>query len=227
MAAPRYRLAIYDMDRTITRTGTYTPFLIHAALRLAPWRLLLLPAALGAMLLYALKAYDRARLKEINQALLIGRRVRQSDLAPVVDSFAERVVTFDTHPQAIARLAADRAAGYRPVLATASYRLYVEAIARRLGIADVIATGSIIGIDARVSAKIDGENAYGPAKLRMIEAWLTKQGIARADAHIRFYSDHISDAPVLEWADEPFAATPSAKLRRLARKRGWAILDWR
>ena len=26
-------LAIYDMDRTITRTGTFTPFMIHAALR--------------------------------------------------------------------------------------------------------------------------------------------------------------------------------------------------
>ena len=25
------RLAIYDMDRTITRRATYTPFLIHAA----------------------------------------------------------------------------------------------------------------------------------------------------------------------------------------------------
>ena len=32
-------LAIYDMDRTITRTGTFTPFMIHAAIRLAPWRL--------------------------------------------------------------------------------------------------------------------------------------------------------------------------------------------
>jgi hypothetical protein len=36
-------LAIYDMDRTVTRTGTYTPFLLHAAARLARggwrWRL--------------------------------------------------------------------------------------------------------------------------------------------------------------------------------------------
>jgi hypothetical protein len=43
-------LAIYDMDRTITRTGTYTPFLIHAARRLTPWRLALLPLAIIAML---------------------------------------------------------------------------------------------------------------------------------------------------------------------------------
>ena len=36
-------LAIYDMDRTITRHATYTPFLLHCAARRAPWRLLLLP----------------------------------------------------------------------------------------------------------------------------------------------------------------------------------------
>ena len=35
--------AIYDMDRTVTRHATYTPFLLHCALRRAPWRLLLLP----------------------------------------------------------------------------------------------------------------------------------------------------------------------------------------
>ena len=36
-------LAIYDMDRTVTRHATYTPFLLHCAVRRAPWRLLFLP----------------------------------------------------------------------------------------------------------------------------------------------------------------------------------------
>jgi len=56
------RLAIYDMDRTITRRATYTPFLVHAASRLAPWRLALLPLVLLAMLAYVLKPIDRAGL---------------------------------------------------------------------------------------------------------------------------------------------------------------------
>ena len=50
--------------------------------------------------------------------------------------------------------------------------------------------------------------------------------IDRAEAKIRFYSDHVSDACVLEWADEPFAVNASAKLRRLATERGWPLLDW-
>ena len=66
-------LAIYDMDKTVTRRATYTPFLLHAAPRLAPWRLLLLPVVLVTMLAYALKLIDRGRLKELNYRLLIGR----------------------------------------------------------------------------------------------------------------------------------------------------------
>jgi HAD superfamily hydrolase (TIGR01490 family) len=219
-------IAIYDMDRTITRTGTYTPFLIHAALYRAPWRLLLLPAALLAMLGYVCKLMTRARLKEINQSLLLGRHIAPAHLAPLTASFAERVSRFNTLPGALRQIEEDRAAGRRLVLATASYRLYVEAIAERLGFDDVIATDSIIGLDARVTAKIDGENCYGPAKLRMIEAWFAARGIDRSQAKVRFYSDHASDAPVMEWADEPFAANPSAAMRNLADKRGWPIVDW-
>jgi HAD superfamily hydrolase (TIGR01490 family) len=219
-------IAIYDMDRTITRTGTYTPFLIHAALHRAPWRLLLLPFALLAMLGYALKMMTRARLKEINQSLLLGRHISRDELAPLTTSFAERVWQLNTLPGALRQIEEDRAAGRRLVLATASYRLYVEAIAARLRFDDVIATNSIIGLDARVTAKIDGENCYGPAKLRMIEAWFAAEGIDRSQVRVRFYSDHASDAPVMEWADEPFAANPSAKMRALAAKRGWPVVDW-
>ena len=219
-------IAIYDMDRTITRTGTYTPFLIHAALHRAPWRLLFLPFALLAMLGYGLKLMTRARLKEINQSLLLGRHISRADLAPLTASFAERVWQLNTLPGALRQIEADRAAGRRLVLATASYRLYVEAIAARLRFDDVIATNSIIGIDARVTARIDGENCYGPAKLRMIESWFEAEGIDRERVKVRFYSDHASDAPVMEWADEPFAANPSAKMRTLALRRGWPIVDW-
>ena len=213
-------IAIYDMDRTFTRVATYTPFLLHAARRRAPWRLLLTPFALLAMLGYGARLIGRGRLKEINQALLLGRRVAPAALAGVVADFAGRTVAANIQPGALRRIAADKAAGRRLVLATASYRLYAAAIADRLGFDDVIATDSVIGRDGRIRAKIDGENCYGPAKLRMIEAWLAREGLDRAACRIAFYSDHVSDAPVLEWADEPFAVNAHEPLRRLARARG-------
>ena len=216
--------AIYDMDRTVTRHATYTPFLLHCALRRAPWRLLLLPLVIASMLTYVLKLIDRGRLKEINHRLLLGHRRHPKELKPLVDSFAERTVASNVRPGARQAIERDKAEGRRVVMATASYRLYAEAIAARLGFDDVIGTGSIIGLDERVHAKIDGENCYGPAKLRMIADWLGKSGLGRG--HVRFYSDHASDAPVFEWADEAVAVNPHERLRRLAATRGWRVEDW-
>jgi len=219
-------LAIYDMDRTVTRRATYTPFLLHCALRRTPWRLLLLPLVALSMLAYALRLIDRARLKEINHALLLGPRVHPRDLKPLIESFADSQVETNLRPGALRAIARDKDQGRRLVLATASYRLYADAIAERLGFDDVIGTGSIIGLDERVHARIAGENAYGPAKLRMIADWVEQSGLKGAHGHVRFYSDHVSDRPAFEWADEPVAVNPHGKLRRLAEERGWAIEDW-
>jgi HAD superfamily hydrolase (TIGR01490 family) len=219
-------LAIYDMDRTVTKRPTYASFLLHCMLRRAPWRFILLPFVLLSVLAYALRLIDRGRLKEINQELLLGREIHPRQLKPLVESFADRQVETNIRPGARKAIARDKEQGRRLVLATASYRLYADAIAERLGFDDVIGTGSIIGLDDRVHAKIAGENAYGAAKMRMIADWVETSGLKGAHGHVRFYSDHVSDRPAFEWADEPVAVNPHGKLRRLAQRRGWAIEDW-
>jgi HAD superfamily hydrolase (TIGR01490 family) len=219
-------LAIYDLDRTITRRPTYTLFLIHCALRRQRWRLLFVPAVIIAMLAYAAGLFDRGRLKEICQSLLIGRHIHAAELKPLAESFAEATVAGNIRPGAKRAIERDRKQGRRLVLATASYRLYADTIAERLGFDDVIATGSVIGLDDRVHARIDGDNCYGPAKLRMIAEWVEQSGLAGVHGHVRFYSDHASDEPVFDWSDEPVAVNPHARLARLAATRGWAVEDW-
>jgi HAD superfamily hydrolase (TIGR01490 family) len=219
-------LAVYDMDRTVTRRATYTPFLLHCAARRQPWRLALVPFAAVSMIVYLAKLMDRSRLKEINHALMLGGLVHPSDLRPLVESFADKTVRTNIRPGARAAIARDKAEGRRLVLATASYRLYAHAIADRLGFDDVVATGTAIGLNEEFAARIEGENCYGPAKKRMLDIWLDAEGLAGKHGHVRFYSDHVSDAPVFEWSDEPVAVNPHGKLRELARKRGWSVEDW-
>src|SRR3546814_1637062 len=83
---------------------------------------------------------------------------------------------------ALDQIASDRAEGYTLVLATASYRLYVEAIAARLGFDAVIATDHLGQDLDYVRARIAGENCYDVAKLRMIQDWMAGKGV-RSEEH--------------------------------------------
>ncbi|MBZ6377285.1 haloacid dehalogenase [Pacificimonas flava] len=220
------RISIFDMDRTITRGGTYSQWLMHWIRNRAPHRAVLLPATGVAGLAYLSRAVGRARLKELNQALLMGRRVDAARAEEEAERFAEIIVPEHCFPAAIERIKAERAEGRRVMLATASYAFYVRPIARRLRAEDVIATEVERDEAGRLLAKIDGENCYGPAKLRKIEAYFEERGIDRDEAHVRFFTDHESDAPVLDWADEAFAVNGKSPMKSLSSDRGWTQLDW-
>lgn len=218
------RIAFYDMDRTITVHPTYARFLMWMAIRHNRRRLVLLPVSALAGLGYLVGLVSRDGLKQINQRLLLGT-LRLAGLAGPMAAHADFVFSKNIRPGALDRIAADRAAGYRIVLATASYRLYVEAIARRLGIDDVIAT-ELTASRGRVQPRISGHNCYGSHKAEMIEAWMAAHGLDRAGCHIRCYSDHVSDLPMLEMADEAFVTNAHVPMRLVARQKGWPELDW-
>jgi HAD superfamily phosphoserine phosphatase-like hydrolase len=218
-------LHLFDLDRTITRLPTYTPFLIHAALRLAPWRLLLIPALIPYFAGYGLKWIDRKKLKQVMHAMMLGCRVDAAKLAGVTASFAKATVEGNSYAEARRVISAANVANERVAIATASHRFYVEPIAAALGVTYVIATGSVWDAD-QLTPEIPGENCYGVAKLRMVEKWFVNIDLDRGSVHVRFYSDHVSDLPTFEWADEPIAIHPSPKLRSVAVQRGWPILDW-
>lgn len=216
-------LAIYDMDKTITQRATYAAWLLFWARRRAPWRLGLLPLSGLLALLYLLKLLGRSRLKEFNHALLMGDHADPAAVAATAVAFAAQQIATNIRADALVQIARDRTEGRRIVIATASYGFYARAIAAQLGIDDVIATGVVTDASG-VRARIAGENCYGAAKRRMVEAWLKAQHLTPAP--IRFYSDHVSDAPMFERAGEPVAANPNRALAVLARTRGWPVVAW-
>lgn len=224
---PKIRIAIYDMDKTVTRRATYNGFLMHMAWYKSPWRLALVLFLPFGLLLYAVKLWDRSQLKQFAQTLLVGRKVPRVQFARHLERHADLVLGKNVYQEAKWRIDAEKAEGYRHVIATASYRLYVDAIASRLGFEDVIATELATSDSGHVLARIDGHNCYDEAKLDRVKAWMAAEGLCREQCHIRAYSDHVSDAPLLSFADEAFATNPHPPLERLAREKGWQILDWR
>lgn len=221
------RIALYDLDRTVLATPTFTSFLIFAARKAAPWRLLMMPIWLLAMLGHAAGFYDRDRLKPVGIALFLGRRIDPARMQWLARAFADRRIPSDIQPGAYAAIERDRAEGFIQILATAAPEFYAAELADHLGFRHVLATRHRRGDDGRWLSAIAGTNCYGAEKRRRVEQWLSDQAIDRAACHIRFYTDDISDAPTLEIAHQGYAVNPGRKFAQAARLHGWNIVDFR
>lgn len=219
-------LSFYDLDRTITRHATFTPFLLHVAWTQAKFRLGALPLWIGAMLCHGCGLLDRKTLKQFGFAIFVGRRISAQRGRAMAAKFADWFFNRQLHPGALESLENDRCAGRRLVLVTAAPDVYAIEFARRLGMDDVIATRHCRGEDGTILNQIDGSNCHGAEKLCRAREWMKRESLARRTCHIRVYSDDLSDAPLLNFADEAVLVTARTKLADIARRRGWKPIDF-
>lgn len=220
-------LAIYDLDGTVLRRATFTPFLFFAALRHERWRIALAPVWFAAMALYKLGLFDRRALKQFGLRLFLGRRLTASRLEATSRAFADRVIPDWVAPGARRAMASDREQGCLLVLATAAMEFYAGEIAERLGFDHVIASRTRPLSATQAACLMDGANCYGAEKPVRVEAFLATSGCERSQCHIRFYTDSTSDAPLLDWADEPVLVNAGPLASRIAASRGWAQANFR
>ena len=136
MTSATKTLAIFDLDRTITVHGTFTPWLLRIVARY-PLKALLVPLILGAMIGYKLKAISRKRLKEIMLGL-IAAGVPGKTLGAITDQFIADWFPERCRPGALSAIKNHLAAGDAAMIATASNTVYVNAIAAKLGIPFVV-----------------------------------------------------------------------------------------
>jgi HAD superfamily hydrolase (TIGR01490 family) len=220
------RIAVFDLDRTITRKGTYSSFLLYAARHLNPVRLALIPAVIIAMAGYKLRLMSRTHLKEIMHHLMLGQGVAQHRIQEIAGLFAERTLRKNVYALAIELIESERNAGALIVIASAAHHYYLNALGEKLNADFVIGTESV-WIDGFLSSQIVGQNCYGLEKQRRMANFLRVHSYKRGETFVCFYSDDLSDLPSFQFADEAVATNPSRKLAGTARKSKWKILDWR
>lgn len=225
MIDPAPRVAIYDLDRTVLRKPTFTLFLLWAAARETPWRLLLLPLMAALMIGYALRLYGRDRFKPAAIRLMLGPHLTVARAAGLATKFASWRVPRDVPPGAQACVARDRADGYRLLMATAAPEFYAGAIADALGFEAIVASRHQRDAAGNWLPQLDGPNCYGAEKARRVAEWLAAHAPDGA-AHIRAYSDHVSDAPTFALADQAWLVGRGNKFVRLAAHHGWQVADF-
>jgi HAD superfamily hydrolase (TIGR01490 family) len=208
----------FDVDHTLTRRSSGGRFVVLAMRRgilplrvlfIIPWYSLMYRLGLFRLRVYAdgfpyLRDIPRARLEQISR-----------------ESFATHL-RGDLFPAGVALVKKLQREGRRVMLATSSIDFIVAPLAEHLGISGVLAT-TLEFKDGICTGKFIGTPMFRLKKKERVLAFLAAEGVSPGECS--FYSDSIYDLPLLEAVGTPVAVNPDIRLRRIARGRGWTIID--
>jgi HAD superfamily hydrolase (TIGR01490 family) len=154
-------------------------------------------------------------------------RDRPADaLAAAQQGFLREVVEPALHPAALALVRRHQDDGDLVAIVTATNDVVTRPIADRLGVPHLIATELERDARGRVTGAIRGTPAFRDGKVARVAQWLRERGESfAAFERTTFYSDSVNDLPLLDHVGHPVATNPGTALLRVARERGWPVLE--
>lgn len=213
------RLAVFDLDGTITRRDTLLPYVMGFPVS-TPRKLLGVLTFLGPLFLFAIGRRDHGQLKSaFIRSILAGQSRSRIDswTAEFVPALLSRGVFAD----ALSALERHKQDGARLVLMSASTDLYVPAIGAALGFDEVICTGVRWNGD-HLDGHLTTANRRGAEKTRCFEALRSAHpGLTTAA-----YGNAGSDLDHLRLADQPLLVNGPLSARREAAKLGIPCAFW-
>ncbi|HTV50289.1 MAG TPA: HAD family hydrolase [Steroidobacteraceae bacterium] len=220
MTAPTSRrLAIFDLDGTLTRADTLRLYVL-AALERHPWQALRLLRLLPALARYVSGSIGRGELKAQLLRVMLGDRTH-AELEACTALFVPRLLERGLHRDARERLEAHRQAGDVLILLSASPDLYVPRIGEQLGFHEVLCTGLDWGGE-HLTGGLTTPNRRGTEKTHCLEALR-----ARYPGHSSIaYGNAASDLDHLSRVDEGVLVNGSRRARSRAARLGIRCVSW-
>ncbi|EYF06853.1 HAD family hydrolase [Chondromyces apiculatus] len=219
--ATRRRAALFDMDRTLIRRETASLYVRYQRDR-GEASLMDLVRTLYWVGQYTLGLLDAERMGE--RALLTLRGTPEARLIARCDDWFPRYVEQHISPEGRAAVRRHQEAGDVCAIVTAATSYTTLPLARLLDIPLVVSTVLEVDAQGHFTGRPVRPLCYGEGKVTRARALAEAQGFRLEDA--TFYSDSISDLPLLSRVGEPVAVNPDPRLRREAERRGWRILRW-
>jgi HAD superfamily hydrolase (TIGR01490 family) len=124
------------------------------------------------------------------------------------------------YPAMRATVEAHRRAGHVPVILTSATRYLAGPLAADLGIEHVLVTQLLVA-NGRFTGEVVRPVCYGEGKIHWAERLAEELGTELGRSW--FYTDSITDLPLLERVGEPRVVNPDPRLGRVAGRRGWPI----
>lgn len=220
MSAPAARAALFDMDRTLVRVNT-APLYVRWQFTRGEATRVDVARTLWWVAQYTFGVIDAETIAA--RAALAMRGRDEASFRKAVRDWVHEQVLPHVGPAARAEVERRRAEGYECAILTSSTIYAAEPVAEALGIEHVIASRLEV-----VNGSFTGYHlaplCYGRGKVLAAERWAAARGIDLARS--LFYSDSISDLPMLERVGDPVVVNPDPRLWWTARRRGWRVERW-
>lgn len=216
------KLALFDLDHTLIPFDSgmaWTQFLVARGR---------LPTAAAALYLDGCQQYVAGRL-DIQDLHRAGMAPLLQHPVALLAQWAlefEKAIAPRLPVAQRALVQRHRAEGDLCAIVTATTRLIAEPVARGFGIFHLLATEAEVAGD-HYTGEVDGEPCVREHKVQRVHAWLQSQGL-RLEAFETscFYSDSISDLPLLQAVTQPVAVDPDDRLREHALASGWRVIEF-
>jgi HAD superfamily hydrolase (TIGR01490 family) len=110
------------------------------------------------------------------------------------------------------------------IILSSALNFICSAMSDSLGM-DGYLCSSLEATEGFLTGKPDGRICYGEEKLHRLTGYCASNNINQSV--LWYYSDSISDLPVLSYVGNPVCVNPDRHLKKEALQRGWKILLWK
>ncbi|MDA3862366.1 MAG: HAD-IB family hydrolase [Deltaproteobacteria bacterium] len=218
---PDETAALFDFDRTVIDVNSALLFAKHEYRNgtISTWQFF---TSIYYGVLYHFDFIDIE--KAYSEALQLYKGRLANVLEELTRIWFEQEVKKHVQPGALKALEWHRQRGDPLVLVTNSTGFMAKVISETWEFDHWIANNLPVDDEGRITGELDLPLCYGEGKVVRSKKWAEKNGINLNKSY--FYTDSITDLPLLEAVGYPRIVNPDPKLRHLAGKRKWPILDW-
>lgn len=144
------------------------------------------------------------------------------ELTELAQDYFEQTLADRLFPQARLEMERHHREGRRIVVVSTGMRILLEPVKRHLPVDDVLAV-TLKDSDGVLTGKIEGP-LWGHDKAHVVRDYAHARDLELPKSW--GYSDHHSDLAFLRLVGHPMVVNPTWRLRRLARRKDWPILEW-
>ena len=194
------KLAIFDIDYTITRKETLMEFFKYIVSKDIK-NIKFLPRALYSGVMYGIKVFDERRVKE--WFLKFIENIDEAELAKLTKSFYDERISKILYKDAVDMIKKLKNEGYMVVLISASPEFYVKEF-YAIKEVDLIIGTKFAFEGGKFIRKMDGKNCKGEEKVRRLNEVLKEKNIKVDFKNSYMFSDSLSDKPLLDLVGNPY-----------------------